>query len=277
MKPTPSNLALAEVYQLGIHHLQRNGRNGEVLGKGAGTSTDFLDHRPYVLGDDIRRIDWRAYARTDQLLLKRFQEEIRPVVEIWLDGSASMKLSKEKAQLAIDLAGFFCQVSRHAGVDYQLRVLGEGKYRPERVLVGGISFEGREDLGSGLQREMLSIRQGSHVILLSDFLSPHDPHRGIAGLMNRAATVTAIQILAIEDLEIEEGSSLLLQDSETEEVIEIDLDASSIASYLERLSQLQEDLERELLHWGGSFQVWSCGLDFHEGLNQLVQRAVLLL
>jgi uncharacterized protein (DUF58 family) len=277
MKPTPEHLALADVYQLQIHHLQRSGRNGEIMGTAAGTSTDFLDHRPYVAGDDIRRIDWGAFARTDQLLLKRFQEEIRPVVDIWIDGSSSMKISERKAQQCIDIAAFFYQLAKNAAVDVQLRVLGKGRIQPEHILLGEMTFDGRESLEDTLKEESFSVRRGSHIILLSDFLSPHDPRRIIASFRNRAATVTFIQILAQEDLVIEEGSSVLLQDSETEEIIEMDLDSSSIALYYERLAQLQEDLKREVLHRGGVFQVWPHSMDFRSGCNLLVQQDVLIL
>ena len=277
MKPSAEHVALAEIYELHIHREQRQGRNGEVLGRGAGTSTDFLDHRPYNAGDDIRRIDWGAYARTDQLLLKRFQEEIRPMVEIWLDNSASMCVSEDKAQLALDLGCFFSRVCQNVGIDHQIRVLGEGKSQPDRLFAGDISFAGTEDLGVSIQREQLSVTRGAHVIVLSDFLSAHDPQRVVSGVMHRAATMTVIQILAAEDLNIEEGSSILLQDSESGEMIEIDLDAASIASYHRRLTQLQDDLERELFHRGGHLSVWPVLNTFQDGLNQLVAKGVLSL
>ena len=277
MKPSSERVALADLYELHIHREQRQGRNGEVLGRGAGTSTDFLDHRPYNPGDDIRRIDWGAYARTDQLLLKRFQEEIRPMVEIWLDNSSSMRISEEKAQLALDLGCFFSRVCQNIGIDHRIRLLGEGTSQPDQLFAGDISFSGREDLGTSIQREQLSIARGAHVIVLSDFLSPHDPQRVVSGVMNRAATMTIIQILGSEDLDIEEGSSILLQDSESGEMIEIDLDATSIASYHRRLSQLQDDLERELFHRGGHLSVWPASDTFQTGLNHLVAKGVLSL
>ena len=112
MPVTQEHIALASQFQMFIHQRQKRGQNGHVLGRGAGSSTDYLDHRRYVLGDDIRRLDWKAYARTDQLLIKRYQEEIRPVVEIWYDDSASMMLSAQKAQLTIDMTGFLAQVCR---------------------------------------------------------------------------------------------------------------------------------------------------------------------
>ena len=68
------------------------------LGAGSGQSTEFMDHRVYVAGDDVRRIDWSATARTDQLLIKRYQEEIRPSVVLLVDDSKSMAVYEDKLQ-----------------------------------------------------------------------------------------------------------------------------------------------------------------------------------
>ncbi|WP_446926790.1 DUF58 domain-containing protein, partial [Klebsiella pneumoniae] len=50
-----------------------------------GVSVDFAEHRPYVPGDDIRRIDWRLFARTDRLYLKTFEAETNADVLFALD------------------------------------------------------------------------------------------------------------------------------------------------------------------------------------------------
>jgi hypothetical protein len=42
-----------------------------------GASTDFAEHRQYMPGDDIRRVDWKVYARSDKLHLKQYQQEIK--------------------------------------------------------------------------------------------------------------------------------------------------------------------------------------------------------
>lgn len=55
-----------------------------------GTSMDFAEHRPYMPGDDIRRIDWRLYARTDRFHIKQFEAETNADVGFLLDVSASM-------------------------------------------------------------------------------------------------------------------------------------------------------------------------------------------
>ena len=55
-----------------------------------GVSMDFAEHRQYMPGDDIRRIDWRLYARTDRFFIKQFEAETNTDVGFLLDTSASM-------------------------------------------------------------------------------------------------------------------------------------------------------------------------------------------
>ena len=55
-----------------------------------GTSLDFAEHRIYMPGDDVRRIDWRLYARTDRLYRKEFEADTNSNFMLLLDGSKSM-------------------------------------------------------------------------------------------------------------------------------------------------------------------------------------------
>lgn len=58
-----------------------------------GSSTDFAEHRPYMPGDDIRRIDWRLWARTDRFYVKEFEAETNTNFLAVLDVSPSMRYS----------------------------------------------------------------------------------------------------------------------------------------------------------------------------------------
>ena len=60
-----------------------------------GVSMDFAEHRPYMPGDDIRRIDWRLYARTDRFYIKQFEAETNADTAFLLDASASMAYGSE--------------------------------------------------------------------------------------------------------------------------------------------------------------------------------------
>jgi len=65
-----------------LHGLHRSAR--------LGLSMEFAEHRPYMPGDDIRRIDWRVYGRTDRYYVKEYEAETNATVTFLLDGSGSM-------------------------------------------------------------------------------------------------------------------------------------------------------------------------------------------
>ncbi len=55
-----------------------------------GTSVDFAEHRGYVPGDDVRRVDWRVFARTDRFFVKEFEADSNANFSVLLDISSSM-------------------------------------------------------------------------------------------------------------------------------------------------------------------------------------------
>jgi len=55
-----------------------------------GQSVEFLQHREYVRGDDLRRVDWKVWGRQDRLYVKEFEEETNLRLALLVDGSASM-------------------------------------------------------------------------------------------------------------------------------------------------------------------------------------------
>jgi len=56
-----------------------------------GFSTEFAQHRPYVPGDELRRLDWRVYARTQRYYLKLYEAETNLTANLLLDASSSMR------------------------------------------------------------------------------------------------------------------------------------------------------------------------------------------
>src|SRR5437870_1291895 len=56
-----------------------------------GASTDFAEHRPYMPGDDIRRIDWKLFGRTDRHYVKEFEAETNTNFRVIVDVSPSMR------------------------------------------------------------------------------------------------------------------------------------------------------------------------------------------
>src|SRR5882762_4308209 len=58
-----------------------------------GASIDFAEHRGYVAGDDIRRVDWRVYARTDRYYVKQYEADTNTNVSVLFDVSKSMQFA----------------------------------------------------------------------------------------------------------------------------------------------------------------------------------------
>src|ERR1051326_5394222 len=76
-----------------------------------GAGQEFLDHRNFHLGDDLRAVNWRAYLRLEKLFLKMFQVEPRVPVRMLIDVSESMTAgNNRKFDYARRLAGALCYV-----------------------------------------------------------------------------------------------------------------------------------------------------------------------
>ena len=78
--------------------LARQAMEGSVSGQHKsphrGSSVEFAEYRNYVPGDDIRRLDWRVFARTDRFFMKEFEAETNLRCYLVLDCSGSMKFGK---------------------------------------------------------------------------------------------------------------------------------------------------------------------------------------
>src|SRR5437667_6988732 len=70
--------------------LKQGRLKGERRSTKRGQSVEFADYRNYTHGDDLRRVDWNAYARMERLFIKLYQEEEDLTVHILLDASRSM-------------------------------------------------------------------------------------------------------------------------------------------------------------------------------------------
>ncbi len=253
--PGPEAFALGERYRLGELHESRRGTAGERLGKGIGSSLEFQDRRVYQAGDDVRHLDWRAYARTDQLLVRQYREEILPRVELLVDASRSMRVEPDKGQLVVDLAAVLFVAGRAAGFQVDVIALVDGPERLEddRLLREGIELEGRLLLAACVSDVASLLRHGALRILLSDFLSPHDAPSLVRNLAARAGGLLLLQLLGEADADPPRDVALRLTDAESGAEHDLVVDDAIRARYLERLARLTSALETECLRTGARF------------------------
>lgn len=114
-------MAVATQWRLPFGAMAWRGSSGDFAGQNSGNSIDFHDHRLYQLGDDPRHINWNAYARTGQHSLKQFRQEVQPVLQLLVDGSASMWLDEAKARRSAELVYVCCHAAQlvHAQIRVQ--------------------------------------------------------------------------------------------------------------------------------------------------------------
>lgn len=86
----PDVIARAEALGLKARTLVEGMRIGDHKSPYHGFSVEFIQHREYVPGDDIRYLDWKVYGRMDRYVIKQFEQETNYVGHLLLDGSRSM-------------------------------------------------------------------------------------------------------------------------------------------------------------------------------------------
>ena len=257
MSPVPSAAAagLADRWRLALSSAPRGGIAGARLGRGTGASLEFEDRRSYVAGDDVRHLDWRAFARTGELMIKLHREEIAPRVEVLLDGSRSMAAGGAKSMLAVDLCALLLRCAGADGFAAACILAGEAceSIALERFEREGVEFEARARLGESLRGIGALLRPGALRIVISDFLFPHDAAALLRTLRARAGALCVVQVLSAEDAAPVAGEALRLIDSETGETLDLVVDERGVQRYRERLQRLTEALEQEARRSGSQF------------------------
>jgi uncharacterized protein (DUF58 family) len=245
-------------YALGLPRRTPTGGAGGVSGQRAGSSLEFRDYRAYQPGDDLRHVDWSAYARSDQLSVKLYREEVTPHVDVVVDGSRSMALegsAKEAATLA--LAAFFASAATNAGYTHAAWMLGE-TLRPidngtrSPTLWEGIDFVHR-DLCHGCDSRGTPWRPRGVRVLLSDLLWESDPLTTLRPFTERVALTVVVQLLAEADVHPAEGGNLRLVDAETEEMREVYVDVAAVRRYRAALARHQENWHNACRQAGAVF------------------------
>ncbi len=237
------------------------GLMGEQLGNRPGSSLEFMDHRDYLPGDDLRRIDWSAYARSDKLTVRLYREEINPHLDIILDGSMSMALSgTEKPGSSVAIAAMMAQAAANAGFSYKLWLASDycidlpgGSGLPTHWQ--GIQFNYRGSPVDSLSHPTGRMRSRAMRLLISDLLWAGDPMQPMLQLSRDASSVFVIQVLATVDIEPPGPGNLRLLDSETGQLLEVYIDTAARQQYLDRLARHQQLWQQACQHCGAAMTV----------------------
>lgn len=233
-------------YRLEPPRLAPLGTAGSRLGHRAGSSLEFMDHRDYQPGDDIRRIDWSGYARSDRLIVKLYREEVSPHMDLLVDGSRSMKLAgTAKAHATLGLAAALATAASNHSFTHALWWASEGVRRiggpwDRPGTWQGMDFDSTLNLEQSLARMKPTWRRQGVRILVSDLLWLGDPIAVMRRLAQDAASLVVVQVLAQADITPPAQGNMRLVDSESGEEIELFIDAAARRRFTQTMDRHQQ-------------------------------------
>jgi uncharacterized protein (DUF58 family) len=221
-----------------------------------GQSVEMADHRPYSPGDDVRRIDWNAYARLEELILRLYVAEEDLVVYLLVDTSASMgfgdppKLDVAK-RLAAALAYVGLSGSERVGVVPFGAGIGtpmqptRGRRRIGTVLkhLDALEARGETDLQRAVDELIARRTRPGLVLVLSDLLDPGGYQRSLDRLIAERHEPVIFHVLDREELDPTPGGDFNFVDSERGARVEVSLDQRTVDAYRRRVQLFLEGAE----------------------------------
>ncbi|MFW6051338.1 MAG: DUF58 domain-containing protein [Myxococcota bacterium] len=213
-----------------------------------GASVVFVDHREYRPGDDLRLLDWRAYARTDRHSIKRFEQETQLRATLVLDRSGSMAYAdppgtpskgEHAATLLMALAYVLVRQGDAAGmmsVDSTVREVLAPRSRPAHLdsLLASLAAPpapgSPTDLASALDAVAERIGRRGVVAVASDLLDLNDDAlRPLATMVTRGNHVIVLHVMHPNELAFPFRGPTRFTGLEGEEAVDADPEAVRVA------------------------------------------------
>ena len=221
----------------------------------AGRGLTFKDHRLYAPGDDIRLIDWKVFARTDDLHIKTFEEERNLTAHIIIDSSASMGFGKptSKFDYASMLGVGFAYLAMRENEKFQFSTFSDSlevfQSRRGMSQLASMVFHLNNTKTRGLSKILNAMVQykkiigsRSMLVLISDFLVDID--EAIEALYNLGDNeIKVVQVLDPVEKDLKYSGDFKLIDSETNSVLRTYISPRLRVEYQQMLDEHSAKIE----------------------------------
>jgi uncharacterized protein (DUF58 family) len=211
-----------------------------------GYSAEFSQYRHYRPGDDLKYVDWKAFARSDRLYSRQFRETTNMSALIVLDVSRSMdfpsagvrrqsKYSLARATAAVlaslvidqgDAAGLLAVVAEGSGTTHYLPARS-GRHHLHACLaeLARLRCAGQVGVAAALRRAATMLTRRGMVIVISDLYEDAAAIAEIRRLHRMGHDVIVIHVIAREELSLPAGGAIEFEDLETERTLLTNADA----------------------------------------------------
>ena len=198
-----------------------------------GFSAEFTSYREYAPGDDLRRLDWRVYGRTDRHYIKQYESESNLRAMIVMDASASMRYGSGAmtkfdygATVAASLATLLVQQQDPVGLalfdDQQRELIAPAATQAQLIqIIGQLETakpDRRTELGEVIQSLAGRLKRRGMIIIISDLLTDLEEfYEGLSRLLFAGHEIMVLQVLDRDELEMPFDDSVMFQDIEGDE------------------------------------------------------------
>jgi uncharacterized protein (DUF58 family) len=226
-----------------------------------GSSVEFTDYKEYVPGDDVKRIDWRAYGRSRRLFIRQYEAETDTVIYLLVDVSASMSYAgtgrESKYVLAAKIAAALSYLMIHQGDKAALGLFAETlkRFLPPGGTRGHLhnlvaeleSIVPASTTGiAGALVECNSLfKKRGRLVVISDFWDdPDKTFEALSRFRHRKFDILLLHIVHPHELDLPAVHAARFQDLETHEIVEVEPEEIR-AAYRESARQRADTLARE--------------------------------
>ena len=223
-----------------------------------GQSIEFLQHRQYTRGDEIRHIDWKVYARQDRLHIKQYEEETNLRLTLLVDRSASMAygdgdLNKfdYSASIAACLSYLALRQKDATGLytfDTELRGTVPAKSNQQQLtrilsMLDSVGADGRTDLTRVAKQVAQGIPRRGLVLVVSDLLGVDNLAEGLRVLRQRGHDGVLFHVLHDDEMDFQFNGATRFEGLENDDFLNCNPRALR-EGYLEALQEFLTDTRR---------------------------------
>ena len=242
---------------------------GDIVSRYPGVGHEFLDHRHFQRGDDLRAVNWRAFMRLERMFLKLFRSEPRIPVRILIDTSESMAAgsprSEAKFTYACRMAAALCYVglvrletivlqpfTEHLSESFRADG-GRLRYARAARYISSLETGGRTAFQRAIRDYLMKYRVPGITFLLSDFLDTAGRELPLQHLTNEGHEVHLLHLASPADREPPWRGDLDLVEAETGSVMRVSLDAGAAREYRNNYDRFCQSLERQAVRSRGEY------------------------
>jgi uncharacterized protein (DUF58 family) len=251
-----------------------------------GGGQEFLDHRQFYPGDDLRAVNWRAYMRLDKMFLKLFQVEPRVPVRMLVDISESMATdgagrapaSIGKFEYALKLAGALCyvglvrldtiEVLPFAAKLQEGKTCGGGRHRftPLSRFLEALKPGGTTGFLKVVREFLNDYPQRGLVIVISDFLDEGGCDMALQYLADYGNELMLIHVWADEDRTPPWTGECDLEEAESGAKLHIHVDSEARARYTEEFDKFGASIRAVAIRNSGRYAAIPTSLPIEEAV-----------